>query len=85
MDPNIDINDLPLMKDNPLTRLSEMLNDFVGGLLDFCQNYLFCLIAMGLWIKIFLCVFSGRRVSVLMIMLAVACSCIAIAAGAIFW
>lgn len=81
----MDINDLPLMQDNPLTRLSEMLNEFVGGLLDFCQNYLFCLIAAGLWIKIFLLIFSGRRVSILMIMLAVACTAIAVAAGAVFW
>ncbi len=80
-----DVNDMPLIRDNPLTRLAEMLDDFTGGILDFCSHYLFGLIALGLWIKIALAAFGGRRVSILMIMLAIACTCIAVAAGTLFW
>ncbi len=74
-----------VLDNNFLVRLGDTLGQFVNTLIDFCQDYLFCLVAIGLWIKILLAAFGGRKVSILMIMLAIACSGIAISIGAFFW
>lgn len=80
---NSELNNI--LDNSPIVRLEEMLSDFLGTLLTFCQNYLFCLIAIGLWVKIGMLIISGRRVSVILVMLAIACSAIAISIGAFFW
>lgn len=74
-----------LLNDNILTRLSDILREFVSKILDFTQNYLFCLIATGLWIKIGIGILTGRPPGILTILLAIICTAIAITCGAVFW
>ena len=69
----------------PFIRMQKMLDDVLDQILTFCENYLFCLLAMGLWIKIILGVLTGRTPSIVMVVLALICSAIAVSLGAFFW
>lgn len=69
----------------PFIRMQKMLDDVLDQILTFCENYLFCLLAMGLWIKIILGVLTGRTPSIVMVVLAIICSAIAVSLGAFFW
>jgi len=71
--------------DTIFVRMQNMLNSVVDQILTFCENYLFCLLAIGLWIKIILGVLTGRPPSIVLVILAVICSAIAISLGAFFW
>lgn len=65
--------------------MQNLLSDLVDQILTFCENYLFCLLALGLWIKIALGVLTGRPPSVALIAFAVICTALAISLGAFFW
>ena len=45
--------------DTIFVRMQNMLNSVVDQILPFCENYLFCLLAIGLWIKIVLGILTG--------------------------
>lgn len=69
----------------PLIRLQKMLDGVLDQILTFTENYLFCLLAIGLWIKIAIGILTGRPPSIVLVILAVICSGIAISIGAFFW
>ena len=69
----------------PLERMQHMLDDIVDQILTFTENYLFCLLAIGLWIKIIIGALTGRPPSIVLVILAVICTAIAISLGVYFW
>ena len=66
-------------------RMQNLLGSLADQVLSFCENYLFCLLAIGLWIKIALGILKGRTPSFVLIAFAVVCTALAISLGAFFW
>lgn len=76
---------MPIYDNTIFVRIQHMLDTALNQILTFAENYLFCLLAIGLWIKIVIGVLTGRPPSIVMVILAVICSAIAISLGAFFW
>ena len=76
---------MQIYDDTIFVRMQNMISSLVDQILSFCENYLFCLLAVGLWIKIALGVLTGRTPPLALVILAVICSAVAISLGAFFW